>query len=63
MKMTFHEYYGDLPVSTLRLVRKYNVSPADYRMIVDELGVPTWREIEANIVSNSETGMYIPRFF
>lgn len=58
-KMTFDEYYGDLPVSTHRLVKKYNVSPADYSMIVDILGVPTWKEIEEHILAHSEKGYYI----
>lgn len=72
--MTFNEYYGKLPVKTLRLIRKYNVSPADYDLMLDLLnpwidgddsmpGRPDWDAIDQHIVSNSETGMYRPRFF
>lgn len=72
--MTFNEYYGKLPVKTLRLIRKYNVSPADYDLMLDLLnpwidgddsmhGRPDWDCIDQHIVSNSETGMYRPRFF
>jgi len=64
-KMTFHESYGNVSARTLRLIRKYNVSPADYTLMVNRLhgGVPSWIEIERHIVSNSETGMYRPRYF
>lgn len=62
--MTFHESYGNLPVSTLRLVRKHNVSPADFDYMTDILGMANdWSVIDDHIVSNSETGMYQPRFF
>lgn len=56
--MTFHESYGDLPMLTLRLIRQCNVSPADYTMIVNILGIPTWDEVNEHIVSHSKTGMY-----
>lgn len=72
--MTFHESYGNLPVKTLRLIRKFNVSPADYDDMLDILnpwidgddsmpGRPDWDAIDEHIASNSETGMYRPRFF
>ena len=63
MTMTFHESYGKLPVSTLRLVRKYNVSPADLDLATDLLGYGTWEDINEHIVSNSVAGYYIPRYF
>lgn len=71
MNMTFHESYGDLPKSTLRLIKKYNVSPADYDGLLNELSLVwsddiadcEWRELELTIVSHSETGMYRPEFF
>jgi hypothetical protein len=62
-KMTFHEFYGTLPESTLRLIRKFNVSPADFDLMTDLLGNCQWADVEDHIVSNSETGMYVPRFF
>lgn len=61
--MTFDESYGRLPVNTLRLIRKHNVSPADFDYMTDVLGFGTWGQIDVHIVSNSETGMYRPRFF
>ena len=61
--MTFHESYGSLARTTMTLIRKYNVSPADYDHIIQVLLIPTWAEVNKHIISNSETGMYIPRFF
>lgn len=71
--MTFQESYGTLPLSTYRAVKMYRVSPADWDGILavhgtDFFGVQNithaeWVEIEAYIVSHSETGMYRPRFF
>ena len=73
MKFTFHESYGHLPVSTLRLIKKFNVSPADFDLMLDILNAGTssgvfvvneaWAEVNEHIVSNSDTGMYRPRFF
>lgn len=69
--MTFHESYGSLPKRTLSLIRKHNVSPADFDLMTDLLGFEAysgmgrvdWEVIDNHIVSNSETGMYTPRFF
>lgn len=69
--MTFHESYGNLPVKTLRLIRKNNVSPADFDMMTDILGnvayqgngVIDWSVIDSHIVENSPSGYYQPRFF
>ena len=70
-KMTFHESYGNLPTKTLRLIRKHNVSPADFDIMTDILGfdayqpggIIDWSVIGDHIVSNSEMGMYRPRSF
>jgi hypothetical protein len=65
-KITFHESYGSLPTSTLRLIRKYNVSPADFDFMLDQFSGTVqdgWVWVNEHIVSNSETGMYRPRFF
>lgn len=74
-KMTFHECYGTLPVRTLKLIKKFNVSPADLDFMLDQFmfkdetrwdgsSVPAdWHDIDVHIVSNSETGMYNPKFF
>lgn len=69
--MTFHESYGNLPVKTLRLIRKHNVSPADFDMMTDLLGnvayqgngVIDWSVIDDHITSNSWNGYYRPKFF
>jgi len=63
LKMTFHETYGKLPVKTLRLIRKYNVSPADWYDIEAFMPAHTWQEINDHIISRSETGMYRPGYF
>lgn len=67
--MTFHESYGNLPKSTLRLIKKFNVSPADWDYLNEMLANMHWdgslthEIIEQHIISNSETGIYNPRFF
>lgn len=75
--MTFNESYGWLPTSTFRLVRKHNVSPADFDYMTDVLGMEAWQEpgdgcnvghadwsvIEDHIVRNSPDGYYNPRYF
>lgn len=72
MKMTFHERFGTLPVSTLRLIKKFNVSQSDFDLMTDLLGFAAWnvekseiewKVINDHIVSNSETGMYIGHTF
>lgn len=66
MKLTFHESYGYLPRRTLALIRKYNVSPADFDFMLDQFMGPVpagWEWVNDHIVSNSETGMYVPRYF
>lgn len=64
--MTFHESYGSLPKSTLRLVKKYNVSPADFDFMLDQFMGPVpdgWRWVNSHIVENSPNGYYQPRYF
>lgn len=66
MQMTFHESYGALPVSTLRLVKRYNVSPADFDFMLDQFMGPVpdgWKWVNDHIVTNSPNGYYQPRFF
>lgn len=62
-KMTFHESYGTLPASTLRLVRRYNVSPMDFDYMTDILGFGSWEDVNYHIENNSTSGMYRPRYF
>lgn len=61
--MTFHESYGNVPVSILSLIRRYNVSPADFDLMTDLLGNGTWEGIAVHIIENSERGYYIGRTF
>jgi hypothetical protein len=62
MAMTFHESYGDLPVSTLRLIKRANVSPADYEMLLYKFGyVDThFPDVEQFIRDHMKNGMYWP---
>lgn len=70
-KMTYHEYYGYLPAKTMRLIRKYNVSPADLDMMTDILGfdayqtggIIDWSVIDQHIIDNSTDGYYQPKFY
>jgi hypothetical protein len=48
--MTFHESYGDLPKSTLALIKRHNVSPCDYDELVAEYG-DNFAAIETAIVT------------
>lgn len=63
--MTFHESYGELPVSTLRLIKRNNVSPADYEMLLYKFGnVDThFPDVEAFIREHSPDGMYRPPLY
>lgn len=65
--MTFHESYGQVRKDTLRLIRKYNVSPADYDTLLAACGWD-WTKYEVidfdvvndMIVSASRDGYYRP---
>lgn len=59
MAMTFHESYGDLPKRLLTMVRKYNVSPADWDALRDLFG-DEWTAIMEFIDTNSTSGYYNP---
>lgn len=64
-QMVFDESYGNLPKSTLRLVKRHNVSPADFDYMTDILGMENdWSVINRHITDNlTASGMYVPRFF
>ena len=47
-RMTFHESYGDLTVSLLRAIKRYNVSPSDYQSLESQYG-QDYDRIEADI--------------
>ena len=62
--MTFDENYGRLPEGTLALVKRFNVSPADFDYMTDILGMANdWDEIDEHIIVNSTNGYYQPRYF
>lgn len=68
--VTFHESYGLLPKNTLRLIKKFNVSPADYDYMLDILGVyPSndyrlvdWDMVDEHIMDNAPNGYYRPKY-
>lgn len=58
--MTYHEFYGELPKRTLSLIKKYNVSPADWSEIcrwVQATGA-SWKDINDHILNLSPGGYY-----
>lgn len=55
--MTFHENYGELPASTLRLYKRDNVTPAEHDMMV-EVGTMSFPEIEAYVKSHMVDGSF-----
>lgn len=57
-KMVFDEYYGELTFALRTAIRKYNVSPSDYRDLEDEFGEGEYAKIQAAIKERSEDGMY-----
>lgn len=63
--MTFHECYGELPASTLRLVKRANVSPADFDMLLYKFGrVDThFPDVEKFIKEYIVNGIYRPPFY
>lgn len=62
MVMTFHESYGDLPKNLLTLVRKFNVSPADWDALRALLG-DDWGAIMDLITTCSPNGYYQPSIY
>lgn len=67
--MTFHESYGHLPERTLRLIKKFNVSQADFDGLLYIAGYEfgdadiDFETIDCLIVDNSPNGYYQPRYF
>lgn len=63
-KETFHESYGLIPVSTLRVIRNCNVSPADWEGMLmrwgfhwGQAGLP-FPAIENHIITHAVNGSY-----
>jgi hypothetical protein len=56
--LTFDENYGRIPKYILVLIKRHNVSPADFDMITDFYGYMTWEHVADHIVSNTVNGIY-----
>lgn len=54
--MVFHEVYGEVSKRTLSLIKKNNVTPAEWYMI--EFEFATDKERADHIVSHSMNGVY-----
>jgi hypothetical protein len=63
--MVFHESYGELPKSTLSLIKRSNVSPMDFEMLLDKFGrVDThFPDVEAFIKEHTVNGIYRPPMY
>lgn len=48
---TFQEAYGDMPTPLWRLIKKHNVSPADYMMMQLAMG-EDWDRLSDFILAN-----------
>lgn len=60
MKMVYDEWYGTLSYAQRAAYRKYNVSPADHDMLVDEFGEDSHETITRVVKQRSEAnGMYV----
>lgn len=52
MKMIHNEWFGEIPYSLHLMLKKYNVSPADFYMMEGEYG-GEWHRYERAIIQNS----------
>lgn len=57
MKMVFNEWYGEIPVSLNRMLKKYNVSPADFQTLESYFG-DNWANIQDAIRDYSPKGYF-----
>lgn len=64
LSMTFHESYGELPSNLLRIVKRHNVSQADYDAVLASFGksysdsdIP-WQDVLDFILTNVENGSF-----
>jgi hypothetical protein len=64
LRMTFHESYGELPVSILRLYRRHNVSQSDHDIILANFGksygdvdIP-WGAVLDFVLANVQDGTF-----
>ena len=59
--MAYDENYGIVPDVTMRMIKRYNVSPSDY----DTLCVVFDHDVagmQAHIIQNSQKGYYNPKY-
>lgn len=67
--MTFHESYGELPKRVLTLIRRYNISPADYDQILNAFGYVygdsdiDWTSVVTYIEAATVSGIYRPSMY
>lgn len=60
----FHESYGTMPTTTLNLIKRSNVSPADWDMMLYRWGMEwnnpdlPWDAIEQHIITHTVKGSY-----
>jgi len=57
-KMVYDEWYGELTFALRLVIKKRNVSPADYTDLQDEFGSDNYDAMKKAIVERSEGGMY-----
>lgn len=58
MKIVYDEWYGRLSYAQRAAYRKFNVSPSDHDMLVEEFGRDAHKEITDAVKARSESGMY-----
>lgn len=58
MKMVYDEQYGELSFAQRAAYRKYNVSPMDHQMLVNEFGEANHIKITEAVKARSESGIY-----
>lgn len=56
-KMVYNEWYGEIPFTLNRAIKKYNVSPSDYDMLVNDFG-KDFAVIEAKVKEWSLDGYF-----
>lgn len=58
MKIVYDEFFGELSYAQRAVYRKYNVSPADHQMLVDEFGETEHAKITQAVKDRSPHGMF-----
>lgn len=58
MKIVYDEWYGELSYAQRAAYRKYNVSPSDHNLLMNEFGAGAHAEITKAVKERSSDGMY-----